>query len=299
MVSVRRPFRALIAALALLPLAACDEVGATAEDVETAVDDAVIARQSGDYDQAVEILEDALKREPENAEVRVELATTVLERDGIDLLDVDRIAQFVTRATGEGAPAAPAEPGARAACRYAADPTARPFNPVDVAGFEDLARSAGSVSRALDLLGPVVPPALQSFDVCTSVADGALDYDRDGAVAALRARGLSEGQVRQTLAVNALARFIDAYLYVSTELPEQTTWYRLSDGSVAICVEDEDAVRDQAEAAVQDFGEAVLSLDARASLMGGGSAAADIVDLALDAYEDLRDAIADYCSSEG
>lgn len=294
---LRLPLRGLLAALLLLPLAACDETGGFAEDVNVAVDDAVIARQSGNYTLAVSILRDALQRAPENAEVRVELATTILERDGVNLLDIDRISQFLTTGASGGT-ARPTDPGARAACAYASDPTAEAFDPTDLVGFDDLMEHAASIEETLDLLAPVMPAALQTLDVCTSIVDGELVYDRAGAIADLRSQGLSDAQIGQALAVNALAKFVDAYLFVTTELPEQTTWYRLADGSIAICVDDPEALQAQAEVAVAHIGEAVLSLDARAAHLGASSAATEIVDLALDAYEDVRDALGFYCTPD-
>ncbi|MEM1117169.1 MAG: tetratricopeptide repeat protein [Bacteroidota bacterium] len=294
-----RPLWALLVAALLLPLAACDETGGLSANVDVAVEDAVIARQSGDYEAAVALLEDALDREPENASVRVELATTILERDDIDLLDVDQIAQYVTDGIG-GTAAQPATSEAsaseaRSACSVGDDATA--FDPTDLAGFADLTQGAASIRRALELLRPIMPEAISGFSICQNVVDGQLSYDRDGAIAELRARGLSETRVAQVLAVNALANLIDAYLFVSTELPAQTTWYRLADGSITICAQDADALRTEAEAAIADLGEAVLSLDARASLLGEDSAASDLVDLALDAFEEIRDAVGDYCAS--
>ena len=101
-----RPFSLLLAALCLLPLSACDEVGPNLtfeEGVDVAIDDAVLARESGDYAQAVSLLSQALEAEPTNAVVRVELATTLLQRDGIDLVDLDRVGQYLTTFTGASA----------------------------------------------------------------------------------------------------------------------------------------------------------------------------------------------------
>ena len=285
--------RVLLALLLLLPLAACDETTGLDASVDVVVDDAVAAREGGDVAAAVALLEGAFERAPESAEVRVELATTLLQRDGLDLLDLDRVSRFLTSTSG-----ADGRMGAArgAGCAAAADPTARPFDPVDVEGFEEWVDKVETLTRAGELLEPVIPAELQGFDVCTSVVDGALSYDRDGALAALAAQGLSPSQVAQALAVNALSRFLEAYVFVADEMP-QATWYRLADGSIAICADDEQALRQSAQAAVRDVGEAVLSLDARAALLGAESVAAEIVEQALDAYQDLRGAVADFCDA--
>lgn len=287
--------RALLAALLLLPLAACDETTGPGAEVSVVVDDAVAARQGGRYDQAVALLRGALDRQPDNAEVRVELATTLLQRDGVGLVDLDRVAQFLAGPAGGGAGARVARRGG--ACDLAGDPTATVIDPTDFYGFDAIRSKLGTLAEADSALSPVIPPSLRGFDVCTSVVDGALAYDREGALRQMAAQGLSEAQVAQALAVNALATFLDAYAFVADELPQQTTWYRRADGSIAICVEDEDALRAQAERAVAEAGEAVLSLDARASLVGAGSVAADLVEAALDGYEQLRSAVGDYCEA--
>ncbi len=288
----------LLLVLFLLPLAACDETGTLgdSEDIDVVVQDAVIARQSGDYAKAVSLLERAYERDTTSATVRVELATTLLERDDIDLLDVDRIAQFISEGVGAQARTEPSVARSGAACVYAADPGAESFELTAIDGFADLVADVVSIDRANDLLATVIPSQIGEFDLCSNVVDGQLSYDRAGALAALYDQGLTETQVRQVLAVNALARIIDAYLYVSSEIAQEVTWYRLGDGSIAICADDPEGLRDEAEVAVGDFGEAVLSLDARASLLGN-STASELVDLAKDAFEELRDAIGDYCAS--
>ena len=287
----------LLAALLVLPLSACDETGgAVATDVEVAVDDAVAARQSGDYDQAVVILERALEAHPESAPVRVELATTVMERDGIDLLDLDRIASFVTEDATSKARAASA-PAARTACAYATDPGAVAFDPAAAAGLPDIRAKRGTLKRTLALLDGLLPDDLKSFDLCTSVVDGELVYDADAAASALRGKGLKDAQIAQLLTVNALSRFLDAYLFVTEDVTAQTTWYRLSDGGIGVCADDQDALEAQAREAVDGLGEAVLSLDLRSRAFVPGATSSEIVTLAVDAFENVRDAVGEYCSA--
>ena len=284
----------LLAALVLLPLSACDETGgAVSSDVEVAVDDAVVARQSGDYDQAVAILEATLKTNPTSAPVRVELAATVMERDGIDLLDLDQIASFVTEEAGAQTAARSA---ARSACAFEADPGAVAFDPADAVDLPEILAKRGTIRRSLELLDEVLPAALTGFDICTSVVDGELVYDRAAAAEALRAQDLSDDQIGRLLAVNALGRFLDAYLFVTEDVTAQTTWYRLSDGSIGVCADDPEALEDQAREAVDGIGQSILSLDLRAGAFARSSASSEIVTLAVDAFGEIRDAVGDYCS---
>ncbi len=291
-----RPLALCLAALCLAPLTGCDETSPLLsfdQGVEVAVDDAVIARERGDYAQAVDLLNRALASEPQNAVVRVELATTLLQRDGIDLLDLDRISQHFS-AIADGTSTTTAARGG--SCSYATDPSAQAFDPADYIGFDELVAKAGTLDEAADLLDGVLPAAIRDFDLCMTVVDGALVYDRDGALVDLRARGLSDTQISQALAVTALTTFTSAYLFVANETAETSTWYRLADGSIAVCADDEDALREQAEGPIREAGQAVLALDTRASLLGRGSVAAELVDTALGFYGDLQDAVADYCT---
>jgi len=286
----------LLAALLVLPLSACDETGgSTSTNVDLAVSDAVTARQSGDYTQAVTILEEALAANPQSAPVRVELAATVMERDGIDLLDLDRIASFVTE--GAETTQAATRSTARSACTYAADPTAVEFSPGDAADLPDIKAKRSTIKKTLALLDEILPEALTGFDICTTIVDGELVYDHAAAAAHLRGKGLSNDQVARLLSVNALARFLDAYLFVTEDVTTQTTWYRLADGSIGVCADDEEALETQARDAVDGIGQSLLSLDLRSRTFAPGSASSEIVTLAVDAFEEIRDAVGEYCGT--
>lgn len=295
---------ALVAVLALLPLSACDETGGLGDGpVDQQVRNAQIARQAGDYDTAIRILEAAYAANPSNAAVRVEYGLTVFERSDINLLDLDRIATYLSTTavprTGAEAPAA-----ARGlTCRYATDPTATPFDPTDFADFPSLQGDRAQITLVLSLLEPIIPAALRSFDLCTSIVDGpdgnaALSYDAQAALADMRALGLTDDQISAALATNALARFLNAYLFLAIDVPQQTAWYRINGGSsIGICAEDEEALRTQAEVAIRDMGEALFSIDLRSRTFGTTSTTQDLLDLVLESYEEVRDGVGDYCSS--
>lgn len=287
-----RTATAALALAFLFPLAGCDETGADTTDEVLVISDAQTASGRGDYATAKILLERALERNPTSAPVRTELATTVLASRHLNLLDLDRIAQFVANGVGGLNPAAPAA-GRGASCRYATQAGARPFDPTGIADFPDVAASRAAIDSVMALVDPILPASLRSFDACTTIGpDGRLVYDRAAAAAELRARGLSDVQASQLLAANALARFFDAYLYVATAVPQQTTWYRLADGSIGVCADDEAALRAQTEDAVETLGTAALSLDIRARSFGGSS---NLIDVALDALGDVRNAFGNVC----
>ena len=283
---------ATLAVVALLPLAGCDESG-LAIDEASVIGDAQVARQNGDFATAVELLQGALDRNPTSAPVRTEFAATLLARQDLNLLDLDRIAQFVVDGTG-GLATAPATGNRGGTCGFATDPTATPFDPTAIDGFPDIEASRSAIDSVLALIEPVLPASLRSFDVCVTIGpDGQLVYDAAAAAAQLRATGLTDAQISQLLATNSLARFLDAYLFVTLDVPQQTSWYRLADGGIGVCATDEDALLTQTEAAVETLGTAMLSLDTRARSFGG---ATDLVDLATDAFDDIREALGDYCA---
>ncbi len=287
--TLRLAFATLAVAL-ILPLTGCDETSGTTTDAATVIADAQIARQNGDFDRAEELLRGALEQDAASAPIRSELAATLMARQGLNLLDLDRIAQFVIDGTsGATAPAA----AGRGTCTFSG--TGTPFDPTTVAGFPQITASRAQIEEAIALTAPLLPAGLTSFDACTAIAaDGSLVYDRAGATTQLRASGLTDAQISQLLANNALARFLSAYLTVSTGLSQQTTWYRLPDGSVGICADDTDALAEQTRPAVERLGTAVLSLDTRARSFGG---ATDLVDAATDAFADIREGIAGFCAT--
>lgn len=302
---VRTPLL-LGAAVLVVSLAACDETGgASGGSVQEQLRDARLARQAGRYDDALRLLADAHAQDPQSAPVRVEYSLTLLEERRIDLLDLDRVARFLTRTLarpeGKGS-ARPAGPFPVGFCPYAADPTAQAFDPTDFEGFDEIRASRDVLEQALELLAPVMPAAFQTAEACTSVvraSDGSavLAYDATAARAELRARGLTDSEISAALATSALARFLRAYLTLTDDLPPQTTWYRLSGGSsVGVCSDDPLAVVPIANTAVRDIGDALFSIDLRAETSGRTSTSRDLIELVVESYEEVRDGIARACT---
>ncbi len=162
------------------------------------------------------------------------------------------------------------------------------------------------IQLAMDILqgeGPVpgdavLPAAITGFSVCTGIENGEIVMDRAAAIAEMRAQGLSNQQIASALAVDGLSRFIDAYFYLTVDLPNETTWYRLADGSIGVCAADPDELRTEAEAAVQNVGRAVAGLDLRATVLNAGpeDPIRQIVDDAVDAYSTIENDLAPYCT---
>jgi hypothetical protein len=292
----------LLAAAALvsgaLLLTACD--GATANDAGTLLTDAQIALQAGDLDEAIRLLEQAHALEPGNDAVTVLLASVYLQRDGVDLLDLDRVLLHITAPSGGlpggGVTARGAADGrVGAACVFEHLPGAEPFDPRAVEGYDGLLASRGVIQHAAALLQvappppdslPVMPAALRPDTLCGAVVDGALVYDREAALGHLRASGLTDVEAATALAVNATARFLDGYFLLVEDLPQPTTWYRTPIG-IGICGEDPEALPAQATPALTYLFEGLAALDLRNEVLGGDTASRALVEHAIEAYEAL------------
>ena len=303
------PPRLLLAALVAAPLAllsvpGCDN--AAAGSVDDLLTDARIARQQGRHAEAVRLLEQAYEAAPENAAVRAELGVSYLDREEIGLAEINRLARFLTDPPADAAPSPSPTTNLGATCPYADDPHATPFDPTSIEDYIELVGHRDLIEQVLAILHegpggdvpPVIPEALRAIGLCEGIEDGQLVYDRDGALAEMRALGLSDDQITAVLAANAVARLYDAYFFLTEDVPQQTTWYRVENGEtsyIGVCADDEEALRAQAEEAIRDFGEALASLDLRAHVLGGDTPSVELVQAVIEAYESIRDDLGPYC----
>ncbi|MEM8484642.1 MAG: tetratricopeptide repeat protein [Bacteroidota bacterium] len=65
-------------------------------DPDVLLDDARIAMQNGDPEKAVDFLEKALEKAPENPEIRIELSAALFQSNEIDLLVMKDLAEFIS-----------------------------------------------------------------------------------------------------------------------------------------------------------------------------------------------------------
>ncbi|MEM1056248.1 MAG: hypothetical protein AAGI52_12045 [Bacteroidota bacterium] len=293
------PAVALAALLSLSPaLSGCDESIPTAMD--DLLTDARIARQAGDLGTAVNLLERAHEADQGDAVVRVELASSLFEQADLNVADLDRIATYLLE---EGQTLAPTGPVVNTvakgdACPYETDPGAESFDPRDFEEYGDYLENAQVARRVRELLDPIITSELRPDDfLCTGIQDGALVYDSEAALSALRGvdPDITDQQIASALAVNSVAEVLDTYLFLTEELAGQADWYRLGDGSIGVCPVgiSEEELRDLAEPSIADMGEALLSVDLRSRLIGSST---DLVDIVLDAYEEVRNDLAPTCS---
>lgn len=287
-------------------LVGCDATESGAGDIEALLTDARIARQAGDIDQAISLLETAFHLAPDNAPVRIELASTYMEQSDVDLLDLDRIALYLT--TFEETTAAPGTPSTVGkSCQFENDPNAEPFELRNYEEYIELFENRELINEVLSLLDgtdpaginlEIIPEELRSLSLCGGISEGDLDYDRDGALSAMRDLGLSDDEITTALAVNAVGRFLEAYFFITEDIPQQAQFYRVMDENgdyIGVCAEDPDALRQQVETAILDLGEAITSLDLRDHTLGGNTAARELVEHVVDAYESVEDHLGPYC----
>jgi hypothetical protein len=299
---------ALLAALAIAAvpvLSGCDEtIPTTPEDLLV---DARIARQAGDINKAVDLLERAHTADRSDAVVRVELASALFSQADLDVSDLDRIATYLLDGADAGtldvpAPEAPDAKGN--ACPYETAPGAEPFDPRDLAEYGQYLDRGTVSARVRDLLDPIISDQLRPSDfLCNGITETSgqaeLNYDPDAALAAMRAADsrLTDELIASALAVNAVAEALDTYMFLSNDLRGETAWYRLANGNLGVCPVGvtEEELRDLAEESIADLGEALLSIDLRSRILGSGEVSTELVDIVLDAYDEVRDDLAPYC----
>lgn len=66
------------------------------DTVEELISDADVAISKGNYDAAVETLEEAYDKEPENPEVRIKLSTALFGQADVDVIDLKRLVDYVS-----------------------------------------------------------------------------------------------------------------------------------------------------------------------------------------------------------
>lgn len=293
---------ALLAALALVAvptLTGCDDVAPVSAD--DLVVDARIARQAGDIDQAVDLLERALAADAADAVVRVELASALFEQADLGVADLDALATYLLdEANSGGFGSLSPEASKGGSCPYETAPGAAPFDPRDLDEYGQYLERVSVATRVKEILDPVITDELRPDDfLCTGIQDGQLNYDPDAALAALRAadEDLTDTQISSALGANAVAEVLDTYFFLSEDLRDRADWYRLSDGTLGICPVGitEEELRDLAEPSVADLGEALLSIDLRGRLIE--TSTTELVDVVIDAYEEVRDDLAPHCTN--
>lgn len=268
------PRRSLPLLAVLLVVAGCnvlDPVYDEGGNVGALLDDARHARSNGDFERAAALLEEAHEQDPANAEVRLELAGTLLQREGLNSLDlVSQVVDFVQ--TYEADEAGAAARGLRSAsadsCTWGGGEPTRSFDPASFPGYQTLLAAQPVLSRVQALLagpdGGVFPASFLALTPCTLLADGALVYDRAAVLDELYATFGGATSVRTVLLLHAVSLTLDAYVGVFEQPGLPVRWYLVGEEKrLGFCVAEEQvvALHDRTEREVARLGQALVALD--------------------------------------
>lgn len=294
----------------LLVLAGCNVLDTAYEEggtVDQNIEDAQHARANGDFDTAERLLRDALEQEPGHPVVRLELSSTLLQRQQISLVDLERVTTHVLdeiEAVGGGA----RHSASSDTCTFDSSEPTQLFDPNAVEDYAEIADAAPILFEVLDLLNgvptpadpPVIPAALGEVDPCTVVQDGTLAYDRDALLDALRAQfDGDDRRVNAALKMNAIALTLGAYvdLFENDDFP--VAWYLVGeedDVRVGFCMDRDhvDPFYDRIDTNLDALAEAFFSLDLLI-YNTGDEEMQELVDEAVALYETFEGSFGRYC----
>jgi hypothetical protein len=261
-------------------------------DVDALLEDARHARASGNLNKAVELLERAYEREPSNPIVRLDLGSTLMQREKLTFLEVEAVTRHILDALGHG----DAFRGASAAaevCTFESGTATGSFNPRAADGYAQIVSARPTLRRVVELLSdpaapteaPALPEAFTSLDVCEAITPAGLNYNRNTVLAALRSQFPTDTQVTAALSTASVAYTLGSYvaLFEQPDLP--VSWYTLPDDGLGACVAEAqyDLLVERAQAEVRQVGRALFALDLL-MLHSSQDEFAEYVDDALDLY---------------
>ncbi len=270
--------------------------------IENLVDDARFARDNGDFDRAVDLLEDAFEHDDENPEVRLELSSTLMQRDNLNLLDLERVTQHLLSAV-ESEAGTGMRGFAADTCTFDAGEAAVPFDPTAVEDYDDITGAGATLARVTELLNehegiesPGMPTELTSLNICSAIDGGTLNYDRDAVLAAVNDRFGDDAAATRALTVNAVALTLQAYvaLFEQPDLP--VDWFIVDGDDLGACMAESqfDLFVERAQGEVDRVGQALISLDLLLQNTGNDEYA-EYVDDALEVYQTVETAELNPC----
>src|SRR5690606_11005007 len=257
---------------ALLVVVGCNVLDPVYDEegsVQTLLENARYARANGDFDRAAELLEAAYAQEPENAEVRLELAGTLLQREDLNSIDlVGQVTDFMRRSLdGE----AGHRGGSADSCSWEGSEPTRPFDPGAFPEYGEILAARPVLNQVRDLLagpdGAFLPPALVALRPCDVVMDGEAVYDRDEILADLYATfGNDPNRVRTALMLNAVTLTLNGYANVFEQPDVPVSWFLVGeqeDAHLGFCIATEEVVtfQERITEEVNNVSRAMSSLD--------------------------------------
>ena len=133
-------------------------------DPDVILEDARIALQNGDAEKAVELLEKALDKAPESQEIRIELSSALFQANGIDLLTMKDLAEFISE---QEATVSKASIMQSASCNFNEDPIfTRQLQFENEEAYVQLLNNSETLARSIELLATAL-----ELDAPTDLAD--------------------------------------------------------------------------------------------------------------------------------
>ena len=245
------------------------------DDPDVLFDDAKIALQNGDTEKAINLLEKALERAPDNPEIKIELTSALFQDSDIDLLVMKDLAEFIseTPATAnKGFPLVSTQ--SMPACNFGEGVSSTELDFTQDPAYQLLSDKEDVLQRALELL----------YDT--------LDTEE---AAALHANVLSNAHL-----MRAISNMAVAIIEIKEKADEaQATLHRLSNGSIGYCASNEEALRALETFIVCDklpaIDQAVTDLVNRQTLFSADDS--DLAEALDDARAEITGAISVECAS--
>lgn len=246
------------------------------DEPDVLLDDARIALQNGDTEKAIELLEKALEKAPENSEIKIQLSSALFQANDIDLLVMKDLAEFISETPASKRKimqftAVTNMP----ACNFRDDvSTTTTIDFSEDASYQLLLENVDVLQRALDLL----------YDT--------LDSEE---AAALTENVRSNAHLMRAIS-NLAVSIIEIKLQADAA---QASLHRLSNGSIGYCAEDESALTELESFIVCEklpaIDQAVNDLVSRQALFS--SSDSELADAVASAREEITRAITVSCQS--
>lgn len=293
----------------VLVITGCNVLDAAYEEggsVENLIEDAAYARINQDFERSEALLREAFDLAPGNPTVRVDLASTLMQREEVGLVDLEQVTSYLL---GEIESAGGQQRGTPAdTCSWDSDEPTQPFEPRAAGGYDEVAAASPILAEVIRLLNdpasptepPVLPAGLGEIDPCTVVQGGTIAYDRDALVATLNEHFDGDtGRINAALTMNAVALTLGAYLGIF-EAPEvPVDWFLVGeaeDTRVGFCTDRANIVTfdENVDTNLDAIAEAFFSLDLL--LYNGGSTEMQAyVDEALELYTTFEGSFGGFC----
>ncbi len=289
----------LLCALLLTSCNAFDafEKPGQSNDPEILLYDAEMALRQGRPDQAVRFLRRALEIAPDHALVRIKLATALLTRHDIDVMDFMLLAeQFAREVPIRSSALRVSQHPARAlSCNFPESDPHTPFDPTQVSNYDELKDHQSVLEEIQRLVDRVLTGEEQTpgSDLDEPVAD---------VIERLRAEGLTETEIAEALLNSVVAYGTLAYLDIAESGGEEFTFYHVTPPSgeryIGYCAPDSvslDRVLATIACHLPEADYARRLVHGRADLLGSDNAR-ELADLADEGYTRLTQELDASCS---